>query len=212
MDFSLLAKKRILVTGHTGFKGTWLCHLLTKFGAEVHGISLPNQRFDFYETSMPLEAMNSHLANLIDPILVEKCVNLIEPDLTFHLAAQPLVRLSYLEPRLTFEANVMGTVNLLESLRNSKTNKATVVITTDKVYKNTESKVGYNEDSPLGGHDPYSASKSAVEHVVSAYRAVANYEGSKTPIVSARSGNVIGGGDHAIDRLMPDLMKGFKRH
>ena len=194
MNFDSIQGKKILITGHTGFKGTWLSNILMMLGAKVFGISSPEHNFPFYELSAPVEVRNSYKVDIRDFDLLKKTILRIEPDLTFHLAAQPLVRESYSFPYKTFSTNTLGTANLLEVLRSVPNNLVSVMVTTDKVYKNEKSPAGYAETSSLGGLDPYSASKSAAEHVISGYRSVSQYDKVSTSIVAARSGNVIGGG------------------
>ncbi|MBN1788092.1 MAG: CDP-glucose 4,6-dehydratase [Sedimentisphaerales bacterium] len=205
--------KRVLVTGHTGFKGSWLCQWLLQLGADVCGVALePETKPNHFEL-LKLESKIGH--NICDIRDAEKLIdifNKFEPEIVFHLAAQALVRRSYDEPEATFGTNVMGTVNVLEAVRKSRTVKAAVIISSDKCYKNLERSKPYCEDDPMGGHDPYSASKGCTELVVDSYRksffAVANFgKTHNTLIASARAGNVIGGGDWSEDRLMPDIVK-----
>lgn len=205
--------KTVLVTGHTGFKGSWLTHILLSFGAKVIGVSLPpvSDRDIFVVTG--LQSTVSH--HEFDIRNAERLIALIsaeKPDVVFHLAAQPLVRQSYAEPQTTMSTNVMGTVNILEAIRLSGSVKAAVIITTDKVYENKEWLYGYRESDPLGGYDPYSASKAAADIVTDSYRRSffnENDYGEKhhTLIAIARAGNVIGGGDWGVDRLVPDIMR-----
>jgi len=202
--------KKVFVTGHTGFKGTWLCLWLKILGAKVVGysIDIPTRPSLFNLTKPDVRTIWGDVRNLkkfkID-ISKEK------PDIVFHLAAQSLVRASYINPITTFETNVLGTANLLEALRGSSV-KAAVIITTDKVYDNKENRAAFKETDPLGGHDPYSASKGAAEIVVASYRNsfFNDHEYGKkhsTLISTVRAGNVIGGGDFAEDRLVPDLVR-----
>ena len=202
--------KRVLVTGDSGFKGSWLCAWLTRLGAEVCGISLPMQKPD-HSSLLALD----YRKNFCDIRDFEACAKIFadfSPEVVFHLAAQPIVRLSYAEPRFTFETNVCGTVNILECCRCTASVKAVVVISSDKCYENRETLHGYSENDPMGGYDPYSASKGCTELTAScwsrSYFNPAEY-GQKhhTLLASARAGNVIGGGDWALDRLVPDLMK-----
>lgn len=205
--------KTVLVTGHTGFKGSWLTHILLSFGAKVVGVSLPpvSDRDIFVVTG--LQARISH--HEFDIRNAERLTALIaaeKPEIVFHLAAQPLVRQSYAEPQVTMATNVMGTVNVLEAIRLAGSVKAAVIITTDKVYENKEWLYGYRENDPLGGYDPYSASKAAADIVTDSYRRSffnENDYGEKhqTLIATARAGNVIGGGDWGVDRLVPDIMR-----
>ena len=204
--------KKVLVTGHTGFKGGWLSLWLKELGAEVIGYSLePPTKPSFFKAT----GLKNKLIHVIGDVRDEKyLVSVFEkyqPEFVFHLAAQSLVRFSYKEPRLTYETNVMGTVNILEAIRKSKSVRVTVIITSDKCYENKEWVYGYRENDPVGGHDPYSSSKGCAELVVSAYRRSflnpVNQNDHKIAIASARAGNVIGGGDWREDRLIPDCVK-----
>ena len=198
--------KKVLITGHSGFKGTWLSLWLQQMGAIVSGIALepdtnPNHR----------DLLNLELdSNNIDIRDLEKLIykiNIIQPDIIFHLAAQPLVRYSYNNPLETWTTNVIGTANLLDAARSISCLKAIVVITTDKCYENKEWTWGYRESDRLGGHDPYSASKAATELVVSSYRKSFFNRPNSPLIATARAGNVIGGGDWSVDRLIPDVYR-----
>lgn len=197
--------KKILVTGHTGFKGSWLALWLRQLGATVYGISLPaNTHPSHFQLSSP--DCNGAMLDISSKDLLQQKVADFSPELVFHLAAQPLVRLSYQQPVDTWQTNVMGTVNLLEACRHSSSVRAVVVVTTDKVYENVGQRQGYVETDPLGGHDPYSASKAACELVVQSYqRSFLQQQGIL--LASARAGNVIGGGDWAQDRLIPDVIR-----
>jgi CDP-glucose 4,6-dehydratase len=200
--------RRVLVTGHTGFKGSWLSLWLQSLGAEVTGFSdgVPTQP-SLYELAHVEGGMESVLGDVRDADAVAAAVASCKPEVVIHMAAQPLVRRSFAEPRATYETNVMGTVNLLEAVRLTGGVRAVVNVTTDKCYENREWEWGYREDEPMGGHDPYSSSKGAAELVTSAYRRsfFSNPEGPR--LASARAGNVIGGGDWGEDRLVPDLMR-----
>jgi CDP-glucose 4,6-dehydratase len=209
IDLKIYSGKRVLITGHTGFKGTWLSQILIEAGADVYGISLKPERDSLYSLIPKLELKKSVYLNINHAKKLDKEINKIDPHLVFHLAAQPLVRKSYNDPIETFQTNVMGTANTLDSSLKGKSISGIVAITTDKVYRNSETLDGYREDDPLGGTDPYSASKSASEMVITAWQ---NISASKNgvPIVAARSGNVIGGGDRAEDRLIPDLIRSFR--
>lgn len=199
--------KKVLVTGDTGFKGSWLCIWLRELGAHVYGYSLPPKSpRDNYVTA-GLDQLIHHMdGDVRDHKKFAKYFEDVQPDIAFHLAAQPLVRESYRYPRETFETNVMGTVNFFEAVRATKSVKAAVNVTTDKCYRNNEQMEGYKEEDPLGGRDPYSASKSCSEMVTSAYLN-SFFESAVCLVASARAGNVIGGGDWAEDRIVPDLFK-----
>lgn len=205
--------KTVLVTGHTGFKGSWLTLTLLQMGVKVVGVALPPKtRKDIFVLA-GLESQVSH--HEFDIRNFERLTALIsaeKPDVVFHLAAQPLVRQSYQEPLETFTTNITGTANVLEALRLSRSVKAAVIITTDKVYENREWIYGYRETDPLGGHDPYSGSKAAADIVTDSYRksffAPEKYnETHNTLVATARAGNVIGGGDWSLNRLVPDIMR-----
>ncbi len=208
LDLSFYKGKKVLVTGHTGFKGSWLCHLLLLAGADVTGYALnpPTNPSLFGLTDLE-KRMDSIQGDIRDFERLDMLFSAYEPEIVFHLAAQPIVRTSYWLPRMTFETNVMGTVNILECIRNSKSVRSFVNVTTDKVYLNQDDDKAFTEDMPLDGYDPYSNSKSCSELVTHSY--VKSYFLSPdTPAVStARAGNVIGGGDFARDRLIPDCVR-----
>jgi len=208
-DLSGYLGKRILVTGHTGFKGTWLSRTLTLAGAEVHGIALAPEAGSLYTRVSETGMGNSLILDIRNRTGVESYFKNNKFDGVFHLAAQPLVLKSYEEPIETFETNVLGTAHVLDSIIRNEAAPWVVAITTDKVYKNFEVSDGYKEDDALGGKDPYSASKSATEMVLNAWRAISESRNSGIVLCSARAGNVIGGGDIAKDRLMPDLLRSF---
>jgi CDP-glucose 4,6-dehydratase len=201
--------KRVLVTGHTGFKGSWLSIWLRSLGAEVIGIS------DCIPTVPSLfEEVDHHLFDICDRASLEDLLRETKPDVVFHLAAQPIVLASYANPVATFETNVMGVVNVLDCIRQTPSVKAAVIITSDKCYENDESGIVYDENSSLGGDDPYSASKGAAEIVTKSY--AKSFFGSQEPgksecnVASARAGNVIGGGDWASYRLVPDIVESIR--
>jgi CDP-glucose 4,6-dehydratase len=203
--------KKVLVTGHTGFKGSWLTLWLSLMGANVVGYSkdLPTDPNHFSLLNLPIESITG---DVLDKEMLFSVIERVKPDIIFHLAAQPLVRKSYNLPALTIETNIVGTLNVLESVRKLGTVKAVVNITSDKCYKNNEQIWGYRENDPMGGDDPYSASKGASELISQAYRKSffkPDDFGTKhhTLIANVRAGNVIGGGDWAEDRLIPDMMK-----
>jgi len=201
---NIYRNKRVLLTGHTGFKGSWLALWLQQLGAQVTGLALaPNTTPNHWDL-LDLD-IAEHRIDIRDSGAVTAAVKSANPEIVFHLAAQPLVRLSYSTPIETWETNVMGSANLLEACRAAPDLKAIVFITTDKCYENKESFEGYHEDDKLGGHDPYSASKAATEFVAASYRD--SFFKGKPLIATARAGNVIGGGDWALDRIIPDLAR-----
>ncbi len=199
--------KRVLVTGHTGFKGSWLVLWLQKLGAEVSGIALPPETQPNHWTMLNL-AIDDRRIDIRETEHLQLAIQEIQPDIVFHLAAQPLVRRSYHNPLETWTTNVIGTANLFEACRQQHNLKAIVAITSDKCYENQEWPWGYRENDRLGGHDPYSASKAAAELVAASYRS-AFFNKASLPLLlaTARAGNVIGGGDWAEDRLIPDLIR-----
>lgn len=202
--------RRVLVTGHTGFKGSWLSLWLQEMGARVAGFALPPPtRPSLYESARVGEGMESHMGDLRDLEALTAVVRHFRPEVIFHLAAQPLVRRSYQEPVETYTTNVIGTVHLLEAVRRCETVQAVVNVTSDKCYHNREWEWGYRESDPMGGADPYSSSKGCAELVTDAWRH--SYFSSGPWLASARAGNVIGGGDWAEDRLIPDLLTAFAR-
>lgn len=214
-DLSYYRGKRVYLTGHTGFKGGWLASWLDKLGAKVHGFSLaPGTDPSFFDSTGIQDRIENEIGDIRDLSALKRSMGEFQPDMVFHLAAQPLVRLSYEEPVETFETNVMGTVNVLEALRGCSGTKACVMITSDKCYQNNEWVYSYRENDPMGGHDPYSASKGAAEIVIGSYRSSyfskAAKEGAGCGVASARAGNVIGGGDWALDRIVPDCMRNLK--
>ena len=209
--------KKVLVTGHTGFKGAWLSHVLLGFGAQVVGVRLPPETPDDVFVSTNLKGKVTHYEfDIRDSERTQALVRQESPDVVFHLAAQALVRRSYDEPLLTVTTNVTGTANVLEAVRQTPSVRSVVVITTDKVYQNKEWLYGYRENDPLGGYDPYSGSKAAADMVAQAYQQSffnpAQYgKGHETLIAIARAGNVIGGGDWSPDRLIPDIVRATLR-
>ncbi|HVF96941.1 MAG TPA: CDP-glucose 4,6-dehydratase [Flavisolibacter sp.] len=215
MNFSEYKNKRVFLTGHTGFKGSWLLAWLHQLGAEVKGYSLPPDTQQSLFTQMRgSELGDSILADILNKEQLEREIISFEPDFIFHLAAQPLVRLSYDIPVETFEVNAIGTANVLNAVRGIKKNCVVVCITTDKVYENKEWHYPYRESDSLGGYDPYSASKACAELIISSYRSSyfnpAAYSSHLKAIASARAGNVIGGGDWAKDRIIPDIVNALK--
>lgn len=201
--------KKILVTGHTGFKGSWLVRILVLAGADVYGIALEPEPESLFAKVENIGIKESSYIDIRDPEKLNEYFKIHSFDGVFHLAAQPLVIRSYSEPVETFETNVIGTANLLQAILVHKSSPWAVVVTTDKVYRNVEKLAGYTEDEPLGGKDPYSASKAASEMVVSAWQNLGALQNPVFKIVAARAGNVIGGGDTADNRLIPDLIRGF---
>jgi CDP-glucose 4,6-dehydratase len=204
--------KKVFLTGHTGFKGSWMSLWLQSMGAIVKGYSLkPNTNPNLFTEANVGENIESEIGDIRDLNQISKSMFDFNPDVLIHMAAQPLVRLSYQEPVDTYTTNVIGTVNVLEAARKCKSLKAIVCVTTDKCYENKEWDWGYRESDPMGGHDPYSSSKGCAELVTSAYRR-SFFNGKDTAsVASARAGNVIGGGDWADDRLIPDVLKAFKK-
>jgi CDP-glucose 4,6-dehydratase len=203
--------KRVLVTGHTGFKGGWMCHWLKRLGADVIGYGLaPNTDPSLYQSSAVAEVTESHFGDVRDLKGLKELVAKAKPDIIFHLAAQPLVRLSYEDPVSTFETNVMGTVNILEAARSLPHLQSCLVITSDKCYQNNEWAYSYRENDPMGGYDPYSASKGAAEIVVGSYR-TSFFKEPLRGLGTARAGNVIGGGDWADNRIIPDAIRSLSQ-
>ena len=200
--------KRVFLTGHTGFKGGWLALWLLDMGADVYGYALkpPTEPNFFTVCSLPSQLAGSTIADIRDGATLQQTMQAGRPDIVFHLAAQPLVRYSYTAPVETYSVNVMGTVNLLEAVRQTNSVKAVVNVTTDKCYENREWLWPYRENEAMGGFDPYSSSKACSELVTAAYRR-SFLEPAGIHIASARAGNVIGGGDWAADRLIPDFLK-----
>lgn len=203
--------KRVLVTGHTGFKGGWLCLWLQSMHADVHGLSLaPPTTPALWTEAQVGSGMTSHIGDIRDYETVSTAMASAKPEIVIHMAAQPLVRLSYREPVASYATNVMGTVHVLEAARQVGGVRALVNVTTDKCYENKEWVWGYREDEPMGGYDPYSNSKGCSELVTSAYRR-SFFQSGRLALASARAGNVIGGGDWALDRLVPDILRAFER-
>lgn len=211
--------KRVLVTGHTGFKGSWLSIWLHELGTEVVGVSQEpfTNRDNFVLSGIGNKIMVDLRANICDGQKMKEIFQKYQPEIVFHLAAQPLVRYSYEQPVETYEANVMGTIHVMEAIRATKSVKVGVMITTDKCYDNKEQMLGYKEDDPFGGYDPYSSSKGACEIAIQSWRrSFFNPEeyGKKhhVSLASVRAGNVIGGGDWALDRIIPDCIKALEQN
>lgn len=218
-NMNFWTNKKVFITGHTGFKGTWLILFLEKLGAKICGYSLdpdpsPNLYRDIFGISK--RSILDLRGNILNKIELKKKIKEFQPEIVFHLAAQPLVRESYKNPSLTWETNLIGTLNLLESLRDLDDKCSVIIITTDKVYKNKEWFYGYRENDELGGIDPYSASKACTEILVNSWRksfcGKATFQKENIKVVTARAGNVIGGGDWAKDRIIPDFIKSVKNN
>jgi CDP-glucose 4,6-dehydratase len=208
--------KRVFITGHTGFKGSWLSLWLQALGAEVTGFALePPTNPSLFELAQVANGMTSIVGDILDLAHLQQALSAAQPEIVIHLAAQPLVRRSYQNPIETYSVNVLGTAHLLEAVRQVSSVRAVVDITTDKCYENREWPWGYREDDALGGYDPYSSSKACAEMVVAAYRNSffnpKRYEEHGVALATTRAGNVIGGGDWAADRLVPDILKALMR-
>lgn len=203
--------RRVLVTGHTGFKGGWLALWLARLGAEATGIALaPEPGTSLFESALIANHIDSRIVDIRDADAIKAILRDVRPEVVFHLAAQPLVRESYRRPVETFATNMMGTVHVLEALRGIDETRVALMITTDKVYANREWVYPYREDDPLGGHDPYAASKAACEIAIASYRLSFLAERG-TAVASARAGNVIGGGDWSSERLIPDAVRAWAK-
>lgn len=209
--------KRVFITGHTGFKGSWLCVLMNYAGAVTKGYSLApvyeNSLFENLEKSLDID---SQIADIRDFGKLKKAILDFKPDFIFHLAAQPLVRYSYQHPLETFEVNITGTAHVLEAIRSLSHKCTAVIVTTDKVYENNEDGTAFKESDPLGGHDPYSSSKAGAEIVTQSYQRsffqIQQFNSHQKAVATARAGNVIGGGDRATDRIIPDLVKALENN
>jgi CDP-glucose 4,6-dehydratase len=200
--------KKVFITGHTGFKGSWLSLWLQELGADVTGYALPPPTNpSLFELASVNKGMRSLEGDIRDFASLDRALKSATPEVVLHLAAQPLVRESYRSPLETYATNVMGTAHLLEAIRTTPSVRSTVIVTTDKCYENREWAWGYRENEAMGGHDPYSSSKGCVELVTSAYRKSFFGASDSARIASARAGNVIGGGDFAADRLIPDIVR-----
>ncbi|MCD8013665.1 MAG: CDP-glucose 4,6-dehydratase [Lachnospiraceae bacterium] len=211
-DISFYKGKKVFVTGHTGFKGSWLCKMLANAGAEVTGYSLnPPTDPSLFEIAGIASDIHSVIGDVRDYVALKAAFDEAQPEIVLHLAAQPIVRDSYKDPAYTYETNVMGTVNILECVRNSRCVKSFLNVTTDKVYLNKEWDWGYRENEELDGYDPYSNSKSCSELVTHSYKR-SFFEDGHVAISTARAGNVIGGGDFSHDRIIPDCIRAVERH
>ena len=215
MNPSFWFSKKVFVTGHTGFKGSWLSLWLQQLGAEVIGYALPPPtQPSLFNVAQVAKGMTSIIGDVRDGLLLTKTIRQTEPDIVIHLAAQPVVRQSYVDPVLTYSTNVMGTVQLLEAVRQTPSVRAVVNVTTDKCYENKEWLWGYRENEPMGGFDPYSSSKGCSELVTAAYRNsffnMVRHGEHQVVLATARAGNVIGGGDWANDRLIPDVLRAIQ--
>ena len=212
VDTVFWKNKKVYITGHTGFKGSWLSIWLLNMGAKVKGYSLPvDTKPALFEEANLANEMESEIGDIRDLEQLTDSIQNFNPDILIHMAAQPLVRLSYKEPVETYTTNVIGTGNVLEAARKCSNLKAIVSVTTDKCYENKEWEWGYRENEAMGGHDPYSSSKGCAELVTSAYRRSFFNSKNTASLASARAGNVIGGGDWSEDRLIPDILKAFKK-
>lgn len=211
---SVYQGKSVLVTGHTGFKGSWLSIWLQQLGAAVHGLSLqPDSQPNLFEEARVAEGLSSNfIGDIRDASFVQRVFEQSRPDMVFHLAAQPLVRRSYAEPDDTFTTNFNGTLNVLEAMRLRGKPCTAVMVTTDKVYRNVEQVWGYRESDPLGGDDPYSASKAACETVIHSYQRSFFQADGRIRAASARGGNVVGGGDWSVDRIIPDMVRALQEN
>lgn len=215
MNSSFWSGKKVFVTGHTGFKGGWLSMWLQQLGASVTGYALqPPTNPSLFDVAQVAKGMTSIIGDIRDGILLANAMRQVAPDIVIHMAAQPLVRRSYVDPVETYSTNVMGTVHLLEAVRQTPSVRAVVNVTTDKCYENKEWVWGYRENEPMGGFDPYSSSKGCAELVTAAYRNsffnANTHNQHQVALATARAGNVIGGGDWAADRLIPDILSAIE--
>lgn len=201
--------KRIVVTGHTGFKGSWLCHVLSRLGAEVHGFALQPETKSHFNVAETEKLIHHSIVDINDAAAIIGAIKDVDPQVIIHLAAQPLVRLSYDDPLATMQTNIMGSANVMQAALLCKSKPVVAMITSDKCYENKERVAGYSETEPMGGHDPYSASKGAAELVIQAF-ARSFFQTRQQSLLSLRGGNVIGGGDWAKDRIMTDIVNALK--
>lgn len=209
---SFYKKRKVFVTGHTGFKGSWLVSALLSFGAKVYGYSIIDHNKKHYQKFCDYKKVKNFYGNILDDKKLYSAINKSKPDMIFHLAAQPLVSESYVKPKLTIKTNVNGTLNVIESVRKIKKIKSVVIITSDKCYQNNEVLRGYKETDRLGGDDPYSASKAAAEIIFNAYLKSKLINLNNLGVATARAGNVIGGGDWSKNRIIPDCAKSILKN
>ena len=211
--YNVYKNKKVLVTGHTGFKGSWLCIWLLQLGAEVYGYSLPpNSKDDNFVTTELANRIHNYEGDIRDVAVLKSYFKTVQPDIAFHLAAQPLVLLSYDDPHSTFESNLMGVVNFFEAVRTTPSVKVAINVTSDKCYDNKEWVWGYRENDAMGGKDPYSASKGCSELITASYIHSFFHKKDSCIVASARAGNVIGGGDWAKDRIIPDYFRAYRNN
>jgi len=211
--YDIFRNKKVLITGDTGFKGSWLAYWLHFLGAEVSGFALQPEHDNDHFVLLKLDELIQHRdGDIRDFAQIQNFIKSVQPEFVFHLAAQPLVRKSYSDPKLTFDTNVGGTVNVLDALRTESSVKSTIIVTSDKCYKNNEWCWGYRENDELGGKDPYSASKAAAEIIFSAYQSSFFKDREDFGAASVRAGNVIGGGDWSTDRIVPDCIKALQKN
>jgi|TARA_B110000259_G_C14034431_1_gene408557 CDP-glucose 4,6-dehydratase len=210
-NLEFFKNKRIFITGHTGFKGSWLSKIMLDSGAEVGGFSLPLESEESHFNLLNIkDRINHYSGDITDDLAIKKAILEFKPEIIFHMAAQALVRSSYNNPKSTFNTNVMGSLNVLESIKECSSVKSVIYVTSDKCYENVEWVYGYKETDTLGGHDPYSASKACAEILFSSYKRSFLNERENFGIASVRAGNVIGGGDFSIDRIVPDCIRAIR--
>ncbi len=212
IDRTFWKGRRVFLTGHTGFKGTWMSLILSQLGAEVHGFALPADPKGIFEAARVEELVHHEIGDIREFDALRSALNRTQPDIVIHMAAQALVRLSYARPVETYATNIMGTVHLLEALRQVDSVQAAIIVTSDKCYENNGSAQPFRETDRMGGHDVYSNSKGCAELVTAAYRDSFFGKPGDAQIASARAGNVIGGGDWSQDRLVPDAVRAFTAH
>ncbi|MDI6733181.1 MAG: CDP-glucose 4,6-dehydratase, partial [Planctomycetota bacterium] len=214
---NIYRNKKVMVTGHTGFKGSWISLWLSELGAKVIGYALkPETKPNLFDIINLKNIISHHIGDIRNFAKLKRIIKASKPDMIFHLAAQPLVRRSYLEPQYTYEVNVLGTINMLEAVRQTNSIRAVINVTSDKCYENKEQKQGYKETDRLGGYDPYSSSKGCAELVTAAYiKSFFNperYKSHRVTVASVRAGNIIGGGDWSKDRLVPDCIRALAKN